>query len=192
LIVAVLAKLFMKEPLGRRQLAYIMIGFAGSVLAVNPFSADLSGGSALGWILLPTYPLLFSITTLYVRRVRQTEGSISVAFFAPTLRIIVFLPVVLFLWKPMTIMQIALLIGSGVLVTIGNLMFNNALARADSAIIAPLHYSQLILGALFGYVFFSDVPAWHVYLGSAIIIASGLAGAKLAYRRERLLTAQPV
>ena len=185
MIIAVLAKFFMKEQLSRRQFVYIALGFLGSLIAVNPLSADLSSGSALGWIVLPFYPLFFSISTLLIRQHGKTETKESIAFFTPAIRLVVFLPIVMMTWQPMTTQQVLILLGTGFLLSTGNLLFNAALSRADSAIVSPLHYSQLILGAIFGYIIFSDVPAWHTYLGSAIIIGSGLAGAHLAYRRHK-------
>jgi drug/metabolite transporter (DMT)-like permease len=41
-------------------------------------------------------------------------------------------------------------------------------------VIAPFLYQQVIYMALFGYLVFGDVPSPAVWLGSGVVIASGL------------------
>jgi len=183
-ITAVLAKLVLKEHLGRRQLMYIIIGFLGSLFAVNPLSADLTGSSALGWTLLPLYPIFFAVMTLVVRTLRKTDTAESIAVFPTSIRLLFFLPVALWGWQDMTWEQICFLLLAGMLVATGNLLFTTALSKTKSAIIAPLHYSQIVYGALFGYLLWGDVPAAHTIIGSLIIVAAGVTGARLASRNE--------
>ena len=184
LIVAVLAKIFLKEKLGRKQYLYIFIGFVGSLIAVNPFAADLKGGSALGWLLLPLYPVLFAVTMLISRSLRKSDTVESIAFLPTAVRMVFFSAFSFYDWQPVPIHQIVILMCAGASVALGNLLFNSALTKADSSVIAPLHYSQIIYGAFFGYVIWSDIPTWNAIAGSIIIVTSGLAGAKLASRKE--------
>lgn len=184
LIVALLAKVFVGEDLGKKQFLYIFLGFLGSLLAVNPFSADLNSGSALGWMLLPLYPLLFAITMLISRSLRKTDTIESTAFLPTAVRLLFFIPFAFYDWQTIPLYQIAILLTAGASVAFGNLLFNTALSKADSAVIAPMHYSQLVLGALFGYLLWSDVPTWNTIVGSLIIVLSGLAGARLASRKH--------
>lgn len=188
MITAVLAHFIIKEPLGRKQFVYIFLGFCGSLIAVNPLGADLNGASAWGWILLPAYPIYFAATTLFCRHLSHTETNECISIFSPAVRLLLFLPFVILGWTPINALQIGLMFGAGCLLGIGNLFFNAALSRTDAAVISPLHYSQLIWGAVFGFFLFGDIPAWHAYLGSAIIVASGIAGARLASNRELGLT----
>jgi drug/metabolite transporter (DMT)-like permease len=46
------------------------------------------------------------------------------------------------------------------------------LARA--AVVAPLKYTSLLWSAVLGYVIWGDLPTGWVWLGSAILVASGL------------------
>jgi len=48
-------------------------------------------------------------------------------------------------------------------------------------VIAPFLYQQVIYMALFGYLVFGDVPSPAVWLGSVIVIGSGL----YLFARER-------
>jgi drug/metabolite transporter (DMT)-like permease len=48
-------------------------------------------------------------------------------------------------------------------------------------VIAPFLYQQIIYMALFGYLVFGDVPSPSVWVGAAVVIASGL----YLFARER-------
>ena len=52
---------------------------------------------------------------------------------------------------------------------------------ATAAVLGPFLYQQIIYMAIFGYLVFGDVPAPAVWIGSAIVIASGL----YLFARER-------
>ncbi|MGE4352178.1 MAG: DMT family transporter [Bdellovibrionales bacterium] len=190
MIAALMARLFMKEPLGKLQFFYIFIGFCGAVMAVNPFSADLHGDSALAWILLPIYPVLFASSTLFIRLLRRTDTNEAISLYIPLIRVVVYGPLVLLSWHPMPVLYIAVICGVGAMVSAGSLIFAQSLKLADPAVISPLHYSQLIWGTIFGYLFWQDLPAWYTITGAIIIIVSGIKGAQLASRREKELLAQ--
>jgi drug/metabolite transporter (DMT)-like permease len=46
--------------------------------------------------------------------------------------------------------------------------------HAPAAVIAPFDYSALLWAVIFGWVIWQDVPGPNVWIGSAILIASGL------------------
>jgi drug/metabolite transporter (DMT)-like permease len=56
----------------------------------------------------------------------------------------------------------------------GWLCMAEAYKTAPASIVAPFHYSQIIVAALLGYAVWHDMPTLHLLLGVAIIIASGL------------------
>ncbi|MDA0704818.1 MAG: EamA/RhaT family transporter, partial [Proteobacteria bacterium] len=49
-----------------------------------------------------------------------------------------------------------------------------AFELAQASFLAPLVYSQIITGTLFGLVFFGDFPDVYTLCGAALIVASGL------------------
>jgi drug/metabolite transporter (DMT)-like permease len=49
-----------------------------------------------------------------------------------------------------------------------------ALRLTTAATVMQFHYSQIIAGALIGYLIWHDVPSWMTIGGAAVIIASGL------------------
>ena len=51
-----------------------------------------------------------------------------------------------------------------------------------AGLVAPVQYTILIWGTLYGYIIFADIPDLFTFVGAAIIIASGL----YTVHRERL------
>jgi drug/metabolite transporter (DMT)-like permease len=49
-----------------------------------------------------------------------------------------------------------------------------AYKMAPATTIAPFYYSEIIAGALFGYLIWHSVPPPHLFVGAAIIIAAGV------------------
>mgnify|MGYP007059424263 CR=1 FL=1 len=62
----------------------------------------------------------------------------------------------------------------GVVVTLGIALVTQGDRFAPAAVIAPFDYSVLIWGVIFGWVLWQDVPGPNVWLGSGLLIASGL------------------
>ena len=50
----------------------------------------------------------------------------------------------------------------------------SAYARGSAILVAPMQYSQMIWGILFGALLFGEWPAWQTYVGVAVIVASGV------------------
>jgi drug/metabolite transporter (DMT)-like permease len=60
---------------------------------------------------------------------------------------------------------------------------------AETALVAPFHYVQLLWGTLFGIVIFSTVPDVWTALGASLIVMSGLFLIYREHVRHRDITA---
>jgi S-adenosylmethionine uptake transporter len=49
-----------------------------------------------------------------------------------------------------------------------------AYRSGEAAVVAPMHYSQMLWAALYGIVLFQEFPDRMTMLGSAVIVLSGL------------------
>lgn len=185
LVISLGASLFMGEPLKPRQVFFILLGFSGVVIALNPFAAH-EGPSVVtkGYGALAGYVLLFSFLMLLCRRFQKLETPESLAFVPIFLRAIVFLPFYFGLLGQVTALQAFYTALSGILSGLGMLLIAKAYQRAPAAIVSPFHYSQIITGGLLGYWFWNDKPSLWLIAGSALIILSGLCVAHEAHRQS--------
>jgi drug/metabolite transporter (DMT)-like permease len=78
--------------------------------------------------------------------------------------------------------QIPYLVGVGSIMVCGQLLFLKAAAIGEANFIAPFYYSTLLYAALFGLLFFDEVPGLHLLIGGGMIVTSGLA---IAFIRSR-------
>ncbi len=62
----------------------------------------------------------------------------------------------------------------GMIGTLGMSLITQGHRHAPAAVIAPFDYSALLWAVIFGWVIWQDVPGSNVWVGSAILIASGL------------------
>jgi drug/metabolite transporter (DMT)-like permease len=69
----------------------------------------------------------------------------------------------------------------GLIGTAGHLTLTQALRLADTAVVVPIDFFKLIWAALFGFIFFSEVPDVYTWIGGVMIFA----GATFLAVRER-------
>ena len=74
-----------------------------------------------------------------------------------------------------------MLIGLGCNGGIIGYCLSQAYRIADAATVAPFEYIGLPLAVFWGLMIFGDLPEWEVWVGIALILASGL----FVYLRER-------
>ncbi len=66
------------------------------------------------------------------------------------------------------------LLGTGVLATIGQVLYTMAFQRGHALLVAMLGYSQVIFTSLLGYWLWHDALVWASWIGMAMITVSGL------------------
>jgi S-adenosylmethionine uptake transporter len=74
----------------------------------------------------------------------------------------------------------------GILATIGHVLVTKAFQYADASLLAGFQYTELISAAILGWWIFGDVPSLNTWIGSAILVGSGL----YIFHRERQAAAQ--
>jgi S-adenosylmethionine uptake transporter len=69
----------------------------------------------------------------------------------------------------------------GCLAAVGHLFVTMAFKHADASILAPFQYIELVGAAFLGWYFFDDIPSASTWIGSIILVGSGL----YIFHRER-------
>ena len=72
-------------------------------------------------------------------------------------------------------------LGIGLNIALIGYCLSQAYRLGDAATVAPFEYIGLPLAVFWGFVIFGDLPVWEVWVGIALILASGL----FVYLRER-------
>ncbi len=181
LMAMVLAGLFLGDGIGMRRWLWAALGFLGVLVMMRPSGAALGfdGALALG------AAFLLGAEVVTIRILAQRDGPLTVLAFSNAggclASALLALPV---LTMP-TPAQWLFLAGTGILMVVGQLIFMAALRVRETSFVAPFYYATLIYAFVFGVVFFGEIPDPWVYLGSGMIVASGIA-ITLQGRREAL------
>jgi drug/metabolite transporter (DMT)-like permease len=145
---------------------------------VHPWSADFHPAMLLAVL----NAVLYAIFMLMTRRLAAYDSPETIQFLPSIGATVLLTPFAIAAWEaPDTWLEWTLACLLGVFGGFGHYLLALAHRYAPSSVIAPFVYQQVIYMALFGYLVFGDVPGAAVWIGAAIVIASGL----YLFSRER-------
>lgn len=191
MMVALLASFFLKEKLGLGKILAIIAGFAGVIIAVNPLQ-DFAHGEWIGYAAATASTVCFALGTIWLKHMGQSETTDSITFFTALVTGVLCSIFVPFNLQPLSPNLLATLSAMSLFAIAGNFAFYAAVRSTTATTVAQFHYTQIITGALMGYIIWHDVPSWNVYLGTAVIIGSGLYIANHARRAKNITAAAPL
>ena len=191
LLVTLLAPWVLGETVGWRRLAAVAVGMMGAVIIIQPghevfgLRALLPLGTAFG----------FSFYLMFTRKLaREIEGAgvppITMQFFSGSFGTLIMAVTILimqpfdfavFNWSFPELWQWRQLAIVGFLAAVGHLFVTMAFKHADASILAPFQYIELVGAAFLGWYFFDDIPSVTTWVGSFILVGSGL----YIFHRER-------
>jgi len=188
LLVIILAAVFLHERMTAPRVALVLAGIAGMLLIVRPGSEIFRGAAALSLSSAMCYGV-FQILT------KKLAGEDSrVLLFYPALVGTVMLTAALPLFAldfSMPWADVAIIVGTGVLGTIGHFAFILAFQRAPASALTPYGYIQLVWATLIGWIVFGAFPDRWSLAGMAVIAGSGLTMAMHERRRVKQATEEP-
>ena len=170
LILTIFSYFILKEKVGPRRLAAVLIGFAGVLIVSRPGTIHFS----FSLFLLFIGAILLAVNVLLIRLYANTQSAIAFGFYGCLAGLIVSGFLSYNSYIPLKDLDIFIFLIVGVIAGSGALCISAASKILESSIFAPLQYFQLIAGFIFGYLFFNDLPDFFEIIGSIVIISSGL------------------
>jgi drug/metabolite transporter (DMT)-like permease len=181
MVITFLASVFLHEKIGVRKALAILVGFAGVVLAVNPFGSSRQG-DWVGFAACMVCVSCFSVNMVWSRVLTKTESPESLAFLSGIVMAVAGFSAMLWHAELLSGRLFAALVGMGAFCSAGTVCFFVALKHTSASNVSQYHYTQLITGALVSYLVWHELPTAWMVLGGSLIIASGLYIAVLASR----------
>lgn len=175
MIIALLAAAVLGERLTRGKIAAIIAGFAGVVIAADPFhhGGDLHG-DWIGYVAALSAVSCFAVSMVLQRHIMRSEPPDSLAFMQAFAQAVICAALLPFWNAPMSWALLLLLCGGGIVNVAGSLCSMIATKHTTTATVAQFHYTQIISGAIIGFLVWHEVPTPYLVAGSLIIIAAGL------------------
>jgi drug/metabolite transporter (DMT)-like permease len=178
LMIALASAPLLGEKLDAGRWLAILAGFAGVLVIVRPGGAEFHP-AMLASVL---NAMLYAAFMLMTRRLAAYESPETIQYLPAVGAAIGLAPFALAAWQsPEGWLEWTMACLLGVLGGCGHYLLALAHRYAPASVIAPFLYQQVIYMALFGYLVFGDVPSPAVWIGAAIVIASGL----YLFARER-------
>ena len=176
---ALISIVWLKERATIARWAALLVGFAGVLIVAHPGAGSLQ----IGTFLALGNAVMYGSVTVAVRGMTKTESAntllawqlTAIAFFHSFL--------LLFGWRTPTLIDAAMMFGSGLANAIGQYFWTQSLRLAPATAVAPFYYLMLVWALGLGFVVWGDVPSAGLLLGSVIVVVSGLV---LYWREARM------
>ncbi|MGR3494350.1 DMT family transporter [Citreimonas sp.] len=166
------------EEVGWRRVSACAVGFAGTLLVVQPAFEDV------GWpALLPlAVAVVFALFMLVTRRIARETDAVAMQAVSSLMALVLLLPPLalpveaagVLTWQPLSAASWALVVAMGTLGTLAHLLMTWSLRFAPASTLAPMQYIEIPVATVVGYVIFADLPGPMAGLGIAITVAAGL------------------
>ncbi len=169
LMVTALSVLLLKEQVRWQRWAGTSLGFVGVVVACEP-----GGAVSTGPILLTLMAaLLWAYSNILVRRISAFETTIMQMLFANAAFVIACAVTLPWTGTQPNLTEIALMVALGLAGAAGQYLLLESFRLAPASLIAPFEYTSLLAAFALSFLIWGDVPRLAVFLGAALIIASG-------------------
>jgi drug/metabolite transporter (DMT)-like permease len=168
LFVTLGAVLFLKEQMGWRRWTALAVGFAGALIIIRPGVAIVDPGA----LIVIASAAIWAIAVIDIKILARTESSVTITFYGILFNALLCFVLAVFVWSWPTREELVWLLAVGIFGTLGHLLFAQALKLADASLLSTLDFTRLLWAALFGYVFFSEIPLVWTWVGGAVIFAA--------------------
>jgi drug/metabolite transporter (DMT)-like permease len=174
-----------------------LAGFAGVLIIVRPGATTFNIGSV--FILVSV--LFYALSVMITRQLRKTDSSATMAYYSSLVYLLasfVFAPLALVVgeipdahpsiafvfraWATPAVLDWVVMAGLGLVWASGMYCMARAYSSALASVAAPFEYLSLPINAMWGLVFWHEVPTLATLAGALLTLVSGL---YILYRERR-------
>jgi drug/metabolite transporter (DMT)-like permease len=179
LMIVALAAIVLGETVRVYRWSAVAIGFVGIVIILWPRftllgSGALNDSALVGSLLALCSAFCSAFAAVFIRSMTRTEKTGTIVLYFALSSSIFALASIPFGWALPSPGDAALLIATGLLGGVGQILMTSAYRSADAATIASFEYVSMLWGVGFGYLLFREVPTASVLVGGVIVIAAGI------------------
>ncbi|MCX2920875.1 MULTISPECIES: DMT family transporter [Stenotrophomonas] len=179
LFVTIAAVLWLGETVRLRRWAAVIIGFIGVLIIVRPGSTSFTPGT----LVAVGAAVLSSLVAIQIKQLTRVDSADTVVFYTYVFWVPLSLVPALFVWVWPTGLAWVWLVATGVLGTLGQLLWTRALRLGEVSALTPISFMQLPLVSLLGWLLFNETLDRWTVIGAAIILG---ANAYIAHREAVL------
>lgn len=186
LLVVIFAAMFLNEDVRLFRLAMVGIGLTGVLIVLSPqlrLDAGADPARMLGAVVALGGASGAALAQIFVRKLVATEQTSAIVFWFSATSATLGLLSLPFGWVMPDPATAALLVGSGLLGGLAQILLTSAYRQADASLVAPFEYVSMLLAVLIGWHVFGEAPTLAVLAGAGLVILAGIA---IIWRERRL------
>ena len=170
IFLTILSVPLLKEKVGWRRWAAVVVGFSGILLMASP-DTNIQLGSLLGI----GFAFLDAILMILIRIATKNNRTSTIAFYTSVTAALVAFPFVITDFQmPATSIDLMILMFLGIGGGIGQIFLTRSYSLAPAVAVAPMIYTSMIWGAIYGVVLFGESITLHLVTGAVIVVLSSL------------------
>lgn len=168
LFTTILAMLLLKDSVSLPKWMFILFGYLGVLVMVQPHEIPISTGV---WVELLAN-LFAALAIICVKLLSRTESTLTLMLYANTATTFIVGILALTIWKTPETSDLIILMIIGGLGVLSQFCYVSALKHANPSYLAPFEYTRMCFAIPVGYMFFQEVPTLWTILGSFMIIGA--------------------
>ncbi|MDQ2066843.1 DMT family transporter [Xinfangfangia sp. CPCC 101601] len=178
LMIALIAVPVLGEKLDGVRIVAVLLGLGGVIYALDPTTTSPGLGHACALV----GSLAGAVNFVLVRKTGSVER-MSVMLLWPQLTLLAVISATMPLYyQPMQLGDLGIGLGMALAYILGTMALLAAYRKAAAVVVAPMHYSQIVWGALGGALLFNEPQSSRIFLGAALV---ALAGVLVVTRQNR-------
>ncbi len=179
LLVTIMGAIFLREPVGIHRWGAVVVGFVGAMIVIRPGLGVVHPAA----LLVLGAAGMFAVRQVISRMVSDSDSTLTTVAYTSLVGIVLISLPLPFIWEtPQTTQEVVMLVAIGLIAACAEFLLIRALEVAQAVVVAPMQYTMLVWSAIYGVLVFSYFPDIWTWVGSLIIVASGL----YTFHRERV------
>ena len=171
LIALYLARVILKEEIGKQAIAASLSGLVGaSVIIIGRLGGNYDEDTGRGIAAILISAVLYAYNLILQRQQALIAGPVEIAFFQNATVIILFSCLAPFLAVVPTLNLVPAIAAAAILGLVSLLMMSWAYARASASNLIPVEYTAFIWAALFGWLAFGETVTVATISGTVLIV----------------------
>jgi len=170
ILVTAFSALFLGEPVGIRRWSAAAVGFLGVLVMVRPDFEVIGLGHPLALAAATFGAASFCV----LKKIGNGETSAAILLVLFLSIAAIAAPGAILAWRPLAGEDLLWVAMAGLLQGSGQAALVLATREAPASVVAPFQYSQMLWAVLLGLLVFGDRPTPMLFVGMALVVASGL------------------
>lgn len=170
LFITALSVPILAEKVGIHRWSAVILGFIGTLVILRPTGQTFDPAA----LLVIGAALCYAMVMLLTRKLAPRNTTLSMMIWTAVISLGISGAIAPFEWVAPSGPDFALLAVMGLIGSAGMFMIGQGYRYAPAAVIAPLDYSVLLWGVVFGWLLWQELPDQYVWIGAAVVAISGI------------------